>query len=374
MDIIQLDTARKEHVKRFIQLPFKRYRGSPYWVPPLESDVKLQLNRRKHPYYQHSDADFFLAVQNGQDVGRISVLENRNYNDYHQSRTALFYHFECVEDPAVAAALFERAFAWARARGLTKIIGPKGIGVLDGMGFLVDGFDQRAAMTMMLYNPPSYPVYAEAAGMHKEVDFVSNVITAERFTLPPRIHSIADRIQARGQLRVVTFRNKAELRALAMRIGHAYNKAFIHNWEYIPITDAELRLVINDLVTIADPRLIKIIMHDEDVVGFLFAFPDLSAAIQRNKGKLFPFGILDLLLEYRRTKWVIVNGAGILADFQGRGGNALLYSEMEKTIKQAGFVQADLTQVAETATQMRHDLANLGSVSYKNHRVFGRTL
>lgn len=374
MDIIQLDTERKDHVKRFIQLPFRLYRGSPYWVPPLESDVKLQLNRRKHPYYQHSDADFFLAVQNGEDVGRISVLENRNYNDYHHSRTAFFYHFECVEDPAVAAALFERAFAWARARGLTKIIGPKGIGVLDGMGFLVDGFDQRAAMTMMLYNPPSYPVYAEAAGMQKEVDFVSNVITAERFTLPPRIHSIADRIQARGQLRVVTFRNKAELRALAMRIGHAYNQAFVNNWEYIPITEAELTLVINDLVTIADPKLIKIIMHDDDVVGFLFAFPDLSAAIQRSKGKLFPLGILDLLLEYRRTKWVIVNGAGILADFQGRGGNALLYSEMEKTIKQAGFVQADLTQVAETAAQMRHDLENLGSVAYKNHRVFGRTL
>lgn len=374
MDIIQLDTERKDHVKRFIQLPFKLYRGSPYWVPPLEGDVKLQLNRRKHPYYQHSDADFFLAVQNGEDVGRISVLENRNYNDYHHSRTAFFYHFECVEDPTVAAALFERAFAWARARGLIKIIGPKGLGVLDGMGFLVDGFDQRAAMTMMLYNPPSYPAYAEAAGMQKEVDFVSNVITAERFTLPPRIHSIADRIQARGQLRVVTFRNKAELRALAMRIGHAYNQAFVNNWEYIPITDAELTLVINDLVTIADPKLIKIIMHDEDVVGFLFAFPDLSAAIQRSKGKLFPLGILDLLLEYRRTKWVIVNGAGILADFQGRGGNALLYSEMEKTIKQAGFVQADLTQVAETATQMRHDLENLGSVAYKNHRVFGRML
>lgn len=114
------------------------------------------------------------------------------------------------------------------------------------------------------------------------------------------------------------------------------------------------------------------ILHDDDVVGFLFAFPDLSAAIQRNKGRLFPFGLVDLLLEYRRTKWVIVNGAGILPQFQGRGGNALLYSEMEKTIKQAGFAHADLTQVAETAVQMRRDLENLGGVPYKNHRVFGR--
>ena len=372
MDVLQIDTTRKDHVKRFIQLPFRLYRGCSQWVPPIESDVRLQLNRQKHPYYEHSDADFFLAVQENNDVGRIALLENRSYNAYHDSRTAFFYHFECVEDPAVAAALFARALEWSHKRGLNKVIGPKGLGVLDGMGFLVEGFEQRAAMTMMLYNPPSYPAFAETAGFGKEVDFVSCHITAAQFSLPERVHSIADKVKARGQLRVVTFRNKAELRAMAPRIGRAYNQAFVDNWEYIPISDAEVALVVKDLVAIADPRLIKVILHGDDVVGFLFAFPDLSAAIQRSKGRLFPFGVVDLLLEYRRTKWVIVNGAGILPQFQGRGGNALLYSEMEKTIKQAGFVHADLTQVAETAVQMRRDLENLGGVPYKNHRVFGR--
>lgn len=374
MDLFQIDTARKDQVTRFIQLPLRLYRRSSQWVPPLMGDMRLQLNRSKHPYYQHSDADFFLAVRGKEDVGRIAVLENRNYNAYHQSRTAFFYHFESVEDPAVAAALFERALEWAKRRGLNKIIGPKGIGILDGMGFLVDGFQQRAAMTMMLYNPPAYPAYAQAAGFSKEVDFVSCHITAQQFSLPERIHSIADKIKARGQLRVVTFRNKAELRAMASRIGQAYNQAFVNNWEYIPITDAELAQVTNDLVTVADPKLIKIILHGEDVVGFLFAFPDLSAAIQRHQGRLFPLGLADLLLEYRRTRWVIVNGAGILPQFQGRGGNALLYSEMEKTIKEAGFAHADLTQVAETAVQMRRDLESLGGVPYKNHRVFGRAV
>lgn len=374
MDILPIDTTRKDHVRRFIRLPFRLYAGSGQWVPAIESDVRMQLNRRKHPYYEHSDAQFFLAVQGKEDVGRISLLENRHFNAYHDSRTAFFYHFECVEDPAVAAALFERACDWARQRGLNKIIGPKGMGVLDGMGFLVDGFQHRAAMTMMLYNPPTYPAYAEAAGFSKEVDFVSCYVTAGQFTLPERVHRIADKVQARGQLRVVTFRNKAELRAMAPKIGRAYNQAFVDNWEYIPISDAELKLVINDLVTIADPRLIKVILHEDDVVGFLFAFPDLSAAIQRSKGRLFPTGLIDLLLEYRRTDGVIVNGAGILPQFQGRGGNALLYSEMEKTIKQASFVHADLTQVAETAVQMRRDLENLGGVPYKNHRVFGRAV
>lgn len=374
MDLLQIDTTRRDHIKRFIRFPLRLYAGSGQWVPSIESDMRVQLNRQKHPYYQHSDGDFFLAVQGGEDVGRISLLENRRFNAYHGSRTAFFYHFECVEDPAVAAALFQRAFEWARQRGLNKIVGPKGIGVLDGMGFLVEGFEHRAAMTMMLYNPPSYPLYAEAAGLGKAVDFVSCYVTAEQFTLPERVHRIAGKVQARGQLRVVTFRSKAELRAMAPQIGRAYNQAFVDNWEYIPLSDAELNLIIKDLVAIADPKLIKVILHDDDVVGFLFAFPDLSAAIQRNKGRLHPLGLADLLLEYRRTHWVIVNGAGILPEFQGRGGNALLYSEMEKTIKQSGFAHADLTQVAETAVQMRRDLENLGGVPYKNHRVFSRSL
>ena len=126
------------------------------------------------------------------------------------------------------------------------------------------------------------------------------------------------------------------------------------------------------LLTVADARLIKLILHGEDIVGFLFAFPDVSAALQRCRGRLFPFGIVDLLMELRRTKWVSLNGAGILPEFQGRGGNALLYSEMEKTIRSRDFRHADLTQVAESAVQMRRDLENLGGVPYKNHRVYGR--
>ncbi len=374
MDVVKVDTQRKADVKRFLQLPFRLYAGSQQWVPPIAIDAALQLNRQKHPFFEHSDADFFLATAGGEDWGRISVLENRRYNAQHGEQTAFFYHFECVDEPEVAMALFERAFTWARSRGLTKILGPKGMGVFDGMGLLVEGFEHRAAMTMMAYNPPYYATLIEHAGFEKEVDFVSCYLNTETFRLPERIHSIAEKVKQRGHLRVVTFQNKRELRRLAPKIGQAYNNAFVENWEYVPITDAELRKVVDDLLSIADPKLIKVIMHEDDVVGFLFAFPDLSAAIQRHKGRLLPLGIVDLLLEYRRTNWVIVNGAGILPQFQGRGGNALLYSEMEKTIRQAHYQHADLTQVAETAVQMRRDLVNLGGVPYKNHRVYRRLL
>ncbi len=132
---------------------------------------------------------------------------------------------------------------------------------------------------------------------------------------------------------------------------------------------------VQNVFMVADHRLIKLIMHGEDIVGFLFAFPDVSAAIQRAKGRLFPFGILDILLEMKRTKTVSGNGMGVLPDFQGTGGNALLYYEMGKTMLDFNhFEFVEMTQVAETTKQMRADLKNLNGVEYKNHRVYRKVI
>jgi hypothetical protein len=211
-------------------------------------------------------------------------------------------------------------------------------------------------------------------GFSKEVDFISCYIDPGAFRIPERVHRIAERVQQRGTLSVLRFKNKRELKSWVNRIGKAYNQAFIRNWEYYPLSEGEINFVVSNILVIADPRLIKVIIHDEDVVGFLFAFPDISAALQRAGGHLLPFGLPDLLVEMRRTKWVALNGMGILEEFQGHGGNALLYSEMEKTFREFDFQHADLTQVAETAVQMRKDLENLGGVAYKNHRVYAREL
>ncbi|TFH37310.1 MAG: hypothetical protein E4G99_02830, partial [Anaerolineales bacterium] len=363
-----VDTQQKAEVQRFIELPFSLYRGHPLWVPPIRMDIETRLNREKHPFHEHSETEFFLAERGGEVVGRIAVIENKPYNQYHDKRQAQFYFFECVDDLEVARALFERAFEWARARGLNQVVGPKGFGPLDGYGMLVEGFEFRPTMTMMNYNPPYYPAFMHELGFRKEVDFISCYLSAAKFKLEARVHRIAERAAKRSGLEVKRFKNKRELLQWAQRIGQTYNQSFIKNWEYYPLTEREIEYVISEILTIANPRLIKIILHGEEVVGFLFAFPDVSAAIQRSKGRLFPFGILDMLLDMRRTEWVALNGAGILPEFQGRGGNALLYSEMEKTIQEFGFRHADLTQVAESAVQMRRDLENVGGVPYKNHR------
>jgi hypothetical protein len=197
-----------------------------------------------------------------------------------------------------------------------------------------------------------------------------------QLSVPERIRRIAEKVRQRGSLRVQYFNSKKDLKAWAKRIGKLYNDSFVNNWEYAPMTEREIDFILQNLLTVADPRLIKIITHDQDAVGFLFGFPDVSAAFQRIKGRLLPFGIVDLLLELRRTEWIAVNGTGILPEYQGRGGNALMYAEMEKTVRDPHyhFKHADMTQVAETAVQMRHDLVNLGGKMYKNHRVYHKKI
>ena len=375
LTIEKIDTGNKTQVRRFVELPFRIYADCPQWVPPLNIDAYNQLNRKKHPFHEHSDVDFFLTVRDGRDVGRIAVIENKPFNQFHNEKTADFYLFECENDIEAARALFDTVFEWARARGLKKMIGPKGMGPLDGYGVLILGQEHRQTMTMLNYQHAYYRSLVEAQGFTKEVDFVSCYLPADKFQMPERVKKIAERVMERGHLEIKKFKNKKELIRWADRIGKAYNNAFVNNWEYYPLSPREIDFVVENIMTIADHRLIKIITHGEDVVGFLFAFHDVSAALQRAKGKLFPFGLIDLLLEMRRTNTVAVNGMGILPEFQGHGGNALLYYAMGNTLLEfEQFVHVEMTQVAETTEQMRADLKYLNGVEYKNHRVYRKSL
>jgi hypothetical protein len=375
LSIEKIDTNNKIQVKRFVDLPYRLYRDCPQWIPPLYADAYLPLNRKKHPFFEHSEADFFLAIRDGEVVGRICAANNKRFNDHHRTKKAHFYGLETIDDCEMSCLLFDAAVGWAKERGLDTLIGPKGLSPFDGYGILVEGFEYRQMMNMMNYNYAYYPKLIEAYGFEKEVDFVSCYLPANSFKVPERVERIAKRVLERGDLWVKKFKTKRELLQWAPRIGYAYNKAFIHNWEYYPFTEGDVKYAVDNVFLVADPRLIKLIVHGEEIVGFLFAFPDVSAALKRARGHLFPFGLIDLLLEMKRTKTVSGNGMGILPEFQGKGGNALLYYEMGNTV--FGFNQfehIEMTQVAETTRQMRADLKNLNGVEYKNHRVYRKVI
>jgi GNAT superfamily N-acetyltransferase len=371
VQVEMIDTNNKKQVDQFVKFHYDLYKNCPQWVPPFIADVKMMLNRKKHPFYEHSDADFFIALRDGKMVGRIAAMENKPYNQCHNSKQAVFYLFDSIDDQEVAAALFDAAASWARKRGLNKIVGPKGFSAFDGYGIQILGHELRQMMNMMNYNYPYYQKLVETYGFEKEVDFVSCYISASAFKLPDRIHELVSRVKERNSFEVKEFKSKKELIKWAWKIGQAYNNTFINNWEYYPFTQSEIKFIVDNLMTVADPRLIKIITKNDEVVGFMLGFYDVSEAMQRHSGHLTPWAILDLLITMKRTKWISLNGVGVLPQYQGRGGNYLMMEEMAKTIQQfAQFTDGELTQVAESAVQMRKDLENVGGKAYKNHRVY----
>jgi hypothetical protein len=371
--IEKVDTDNKKQVKQFVEFQYQLYRDCKQWVPPIYDDVYLSLNRKKHPFHQHSVADFFIALKDGQVAGRIAAFENKVFNAYHHVKDADFCYFDSLDDQEVADALFNAAFEWARARELNRMIGSKPFSVIDGYGILVDGFEHRQMMTMANYNYPYYQKLVEHLGFVKEVDFISAYIKVDEFHVPDRVHRIAQRAQERGTFTVKRFKNKKELISWADKIGETYNKSMINNWEYYPLSPGEVKLVVDNIMVIADHRLFKIIMHGDEIVGYMLAFPDVSAGLQRARGKLFP-GLLYLLYSLKTTKWVALNGIGILPEFKGHGGNALIYSEIEKTVREFGFTDADCVDIADTAREMRSDLESIGAKIYKTHRVYQKSI
>lgn len=388
IEIHEIDTRDRKQVRRFLEFPFQLYRGCPQWVPPMASEAQLQLDRRRNPFYHHSDASFFLAIADGRSVGRIAVLEHRQRTLATRAqlraaegderctdlprRDALFYLFDCVDDLQVAQALFGAAAAWSRQRGMAFLVGPIGFATGDPLGLLVEGFEHRAAMGG-IYNYDYYARLVEACGFGKEFDLVSCHMTSAS-PFPDQIHRLAEQIKQRRGLRVVNFGSKRELWALTPKIKQAYNETLGMMEHNEPLTEAEIDAVARRIISVAEPELIKVVMRGDELVGFLFAFPDLSAAIQRCKGRLWPLGWLWLLREYRRTRWVDLNGMAVVPKYQGLGASLVLYSEMARTLQTGRFTDADLVQVRDNNPRMIAELERLGAPVYKRHRVYRKPL
>lgn len=373
MNITRIDLANKSHLRDFLALPFSIYRDIPQWVPPLQTDERLRLNRKRFPYYKHSQAEFFVAYEGTRPIGRLAVLDNRHYNKFNNESTAFFYLFECENNLEAAHGLFEAGFAWARSRGLTKITGPKGFTPLDGFGLLVKGFEHRPAFGLP-YNPAHYVDLIEAQDFVEAAESVSGYL-GTNIQFPRRIHDLAERIAGRRGLRIARYSHRADLRALVPQLKKLYNDSLQGTSGNTPLTDEEVKTLANQLFWFANPKLIKIVMKQDEPVGFLFAYPDISAALQKTRGRLFPVGWLALLHELRHTDWLNINGAGLLPEYRGSGGMAVLYSEIFKSIRESGqFKHAEVVQIGVENDAMQRELENFGVDFYKKHRTYQRDL
>jgi hypothetical protein len=313
-------------------------------------------------------------------VGRLAVLDNSRYNEFNKTKTAFFYLFECKNNTEAASALFEAGFAWACSRGLDLIVGPKGFTPLDGFGLLVKGFEHRPAFGLP-YNPAYYADLIEAQGFVREGESVSGYLgTGIQF--PPRIHELAERIAKRRGLYILHCNTRRDLSNLVPHLKELYNSSLGGTEATVPLTDEEINSMASQLIWLADPKLVKLVMKVEDspsvndkAVGFLLAYPDVSAALQRTRGKLFPFGWLALLLELRRTQWININGAGLLPEYRGSGGTAILYSEMFKSVMEnPHYRHAEVVQIGVENENMQREMENFGIDFYKMHRTYKKEL
>ncbi len=375
MKIIEIQPDEKDLIRKFCKLPFSIYKDTPQWVPAIQGEVEAKFNHRKNPFYLHSEAAFFLAeAEDGAPIGRVAILNNRNHNEFNKEKTAFFTLFECFEDPSVAEALFSTGFEWAKQRGLNKVNGPKGFTALDGLGLLVKGFEYRPAFGIP-YNPEYYIRLIENAGFQAVGGDIASGFLDINSTFPrEKMHEFSRRVQEKKGLNVINFRSRSDLRKLVTQLKDLYNGALGGTPGGVPLTEAEANQMADQLIWFADPRLIKILYKGEKPVGFLFAYPDISAALQRRRGKIWPLGWADYLAERKRTTWINVNGAGILEEYRGQGGTAILFSEMWKSVEGKHYTGGDIVQIGEDNTRMQNELMGLGIIFHKKHRMYERAI
>jgi hypothetical protein len=373
MQIIQITPEDRRYQKAFIEFPFNLYKDTPQWVPPLKIDVR-KIFKPSYAFYQYGDAAFLLALSDsGEVLGRLAVANNRRYNDFHKSKTAFFYYFETINDLKVSRALFSRGFEWAKNQGLTRVLGPKGLTVLDGFGMLIKGFEYRPAFSQA-YNPPYYPALIEDLGFNKVKDILTGWID-ENTEVPEKIAKAAKLVEKRMGYSVPLLKTKADLRKVVCEFQTLYNESLAAPAGNPPITDEDMANMVSQLLWIADPRLVKLIYKDGKTIGWLLVYPDIGAALQRIKGRLFPFGWLHILLESKRTNWIDINGIGIIEKYQRLGATAVLYNELQKSVKESNrYNYVELLQFREDNVNSLMEAANVEVNFHKTHRLYEKEI
>lgn len=360
--------------KRFIRFPWRIYADDPAWVAPLDTDVR-KLLRPDHPFHAHADVEFFLALRDGEPVGRIAAVVNHLYNDFHEARTGFFGLFECVDDQAVANALLETAEDWLRDRAMTEVMGPFNLSSNDELyspGILLDNYDAPPVL-MMAYNPPYYPRLIETAGWEKAKDLLAYWLN-DATTPPARL--------VRGVERLTGSIEGLEVRSVDLKhldrevelIKEVYNSAWDRNWGFVPLTDEEIQHLARSLKPVVDPRYTLLALADGEPIAFAIALPDYNQALRHIKGRLFPFGLLKLLWYRRKISRLRVLTLGVKPEYRKKGVDALLYLRIYQNGIPAGLGRGEASWILEDNWGMRRAMERMGGHVYKTYRVYQKAL
>ncbi len=361
-------------LNKFIAFPYRLHRGDPQWVPPLRMDMRKLLSRRKNPFFQHAEAEYFLAERLGgrsaEVVGRIAAIHNRGHNEFHEDTVGFYGFFESINDQSVADSLFYAAANWLKQRGLTVMRGPVSFSTNDECGLLIDGFDTPPAV-LTPYTPPHYVDLTERAGFTKARDLFL-------------YHSVDDQLPERliRGAKLIAERKKITLRPIDMKrfseevelIKQVYNSAWERNWGFIPMTEAEIDHMAKDLKPVIVPELVVFAEREGELIGFAVALPDLNVALKTNpSGRLFP-GILKILWKARKITRLRIILLGVVPEYRRYGADALMYHWIWEKGYALGYRWAEAGWILEDNAAMNNGLLRMGFERYKTLRLFDRPL
>jgi GNAT superfamily N-acetyltransferase len=365
--------AGKRELNTFIRLPWRLYRNEPLWVPPLISERRQVLDRAKNPFFNHAEAEYFLAWRDGRAVGRITAQVDRNFNAFQDNEWGLFGFFECEDDPEAAAALLSAAETWLRSRGRDRMVGPMSFTTNDECGVLIEGFD-RPPMILTDWTHPYYPALLEGAGLTKAMDLLMwNLMVDQRDAVHPMIWKVAEQVESKHGITVRSMR-KRDMQAEIGRFLEVYNAAWERNWGFVPLEEGEIRHYANQLKPLLDENWAFVAEKDGETIGAALTLPDYNQVLKKMNGRLFPVGWLRFLLGRRKIDRVRVFALGVKREWQHTGVAARFYElhfdAAERTPQKGG----EMGWILETNKSMNRAMEGMGGTVVRKYRVYEREL
>ncbi len=344
------------------------------WVAPLRMDIATILSKTKNPFWEHAEGEYFLAERAGEVVGRIAAIHNLNHGKFHPDETHVGFwgFFECVNDQAVADALFGAAHQWLKAKGLTVSRGPASPSTNDECGLLVDGFD-TPPVVMNPHNPPYYEQLVERVGYVKAMDLYC-YWGKDTDGPPPRLVEGARRLAAANGVTLRTLDMK-HFDEEVNKIKEVYNSAWEHNWGFIPMTDHEIDHLAKQLKPVVVPELVAFCEKDGKIIGMAASIPDFNVALKHNpSGRLLPFGLFKILYYKSKINRLRTLILGVLKEYRRTGAAELLYMQTWSAARERGIHWGEASWLLETNRNIINPMEKYGFNRYKTLRMYDKSL
>jgi len=341
------EAKTKKEMKQFIMFPFELYKNDKNWVPPLIFDEWNTFNPKKNPSFEFCDVAFFLALKDGKVAGRVAAIINRKANETWKDKLTRFGWFAFIDDEEVSKALLDAAENWGKEKGMTGIHGPLGMTDLDPEGMLVEGFQNRPAITSA-YNFPYFPQHIEKHGFRKSVDWVQYKFNASQ-PIPEKVGRINKLISQKYKVKTIVPKTKKETMKYVPGFFKGINNSFTNLYGFTQLNNKQIKYYTDAYFNFARPELLCFLTDEnEEVVGFGICFPSLSEAFQKAKGRLFPFGFIHILKALNHYDEIDLYFNGVVPDWQQKGIHSLYYVAMNEVAIARGVKTAISTGQLET--------------------------